>query len=394
MGCDHGGLPGVGNAQFEFDVDARGQLWADLTAIDGVSDKEIHVDYGKCGILGEAHCSMPPTINAAYRFESYAKRQFASSYQFACFREKAKGDPSIDADVIQKNSTHFPSKGTGYDYSGNSATSCQSTCAVDAISLTTAAMQMSVACGCTGCGVTKGFDSASMNYCSGRTSGAATANDLCRPPKGFQNASNGNVTDTNYYQTLDKHCKNTYLYPYDDQNSTTQCSIATNPKIKITIRDQGRCHRLLHLILLILLGILVAGISTYVTRKRLTSPLWSRGNARPILLAVLISGAVWFVLTIPASRVAKTTWWFWSDCSNSHTTTCEYSKVALGLALGICAALIGLLAYSLYQGNAPGLPTIRGPKLFILVVLLSFVCLLTVSAVVKKKWFIWQRSCP
>jgi hypothetical protein len=400
MGCDHGGLPGVGNAQFEFDVDSDGRLWADLTAIDGVADKEIFVDYGDCGDLGEAYCSMPPDISQDYQFETYGKRKFASSYQFSCMRSHAKGAEAIDPDVIKKNGVHFPVQGSvqgaAYDFSGTTPSSCQNACAMGGLSLKTAAMQMSVKCGCTGCTVNENFSANQMNVCSGRTSGPATVNDLCRPPKGFQGSTNNNVTDTDYYKKLNKRCTNTYLYPYDDQNSTTQCKISTNPKVKITIRDPGSslCKAKLLLVFLIILGVLLSGVSAYIVRNRVTRPLLSPANAQTMAMATVITGGLWLVLTVPLSRATKTTWWFWGDCSVSPTTTCRYSKTALAAGLVSCGVLITLLAGSLYYEKISAFPRVPAAELFALIVVLTVISLTVVSMVVKKKWFIWQRSCP
>lgn len=248
FGCEHGGLPGIGNAMFEFDVDTKGQLWGDLSAIDGIQDKEIHVDYGECGNLGEAHCSMPPTINDLYQFETFTGDiKFASSYQFSCYREQLKKISSPDEfenfeEIVKKLASTFPNQrlfgdAKDYDFSGDTKSSCESTCILGDLELTTSAFQMSTSCGCTGCGITDKFDSESMKYCSGRESGDSTIDDLCRPPKGFKNSSDNNIVSTEYYKELDKRCKNTYLYPYDDKNATAQCAIANNPKITVTIGE-------------------------------------------------------------------------------------------------------------------------------------------------------------
>lgn len=416
-GCDHGGLPGHGNALFEFDVDKNGRLWADLSAIDGIQDKEIHVDYGKCGNLGEAHCSMPPDIDKLYQFETYSKKtKFASSYQFSCFRDAYKNATGMTDDIfkaqqtlIQKLASHFPAMGPGsaggidlgfaYNFSGNSPETCVTECSMGGLSLKTAAFQMSQECGCTGCGVKAGFDPSLMKNCSGRgNDGTSTIDDLCRPPKGFQGSKQtNNITDTDYYKKLDKRCKNTYLYPYDDKNSTTQCAISDNPRIKVTIQEPGsvgRCKNKQNLGLLIGLGAFVAVVGILITKNYVIWPLWRGQNIKPLAIATVLCAVIWFILTIPAARVSKTTWWFWSDCSTAKTSTCLYSKPALVVTLVISVVSTLALAYLLYKNKIDSFPNLSPVRIALLAVALLIVEVMTISAVIKKKWFFWQRSCP
>jgi hypothetical protein len=168
-----------------------------------------------------------------------------------------------------------------------------------------------------------------------------------------------------------------------------------NPCIKITFGNgASKCRGTLLLILLIVLGVLVSLVGVYVGKRFVDRPLWRRRNIRPVVVSVVVTGIAWLLLTVPASRVAKTTWWFGSDCGVSKTTTCEYSKVATGVALGIGALAVIALGEAMYHRRVRALSNITTGHAAMLLLALALLIFMTVSAVFKKKWFVWQRSCP